>query len=686
MENTSPAANPLLDLTQPPRFGAILPEHAGPALEQVLAENRRALENLLAAGVLRTWDSFAQPIEDMRERLVRMWSPVSHLHAVMDSEPLRAAYNAGLPKVTSYFTELAQDERLYAGYKSIAASPGFAQLTQAQKKIVENTLRDFRLAGAELSPEKKARLLQIQKNLSVLSSRFSNNLLDATNNFVIFVENRDELLGIPEDVLQSARVAAEKQGVAGWKFTLHAPSYLPVMQYAHNRSLRERMYRAYYTRSSELDNAEWDNTPLLTEILRLRAEEAQLLGYRNYAELSLVPKMAESPEQVYKFLSDILERATPSANCELDELRQVAKFTFDIDELAPWDIPFLTEQLRSSKFGYSNDQLKAYFPVSKVLEGMLQLAENLFGLRFVREDSATWHPDVIYLKVIENNVLQGHLFFDLYARDTKHEGAWMDPAVSRCRIKEHFQVPVVYIVCDFTPPFNQVLPTLTHQEVLTLFHEFGHSLHHLMTKIDEPSVSGVHGVEWDAIEVPSQLFEQFAWEWEVLRTISSNETTGEPLPEQLYAAMRSSKNFHAARKLVSSCVYATFDLEVHMSSIPEITPVFLFRDIHRKYSKAPLSDFSFPINQLTHIFSGAYAAGLYSYEWAEVLVADIYAMFQNALNAGSPAADVVKKELFEVGGSRSMIESFSAIRDRAPDPIYYFRSLGLTKSDECTHK
>lgn len=585
-----------------------------------------------------------------------------------------------MPKITQYYSELGQNLDLFNKVKAIRNGAEYATLGAARKKIIENGLRDFRLGGAELSEDKKARFLAIQEELAVLCSKFSDNLLDATNDYTLVLENRDELSGLPDDVLQAAQEAAQAADKVGWLFTLKSPSYLPLMQYAHNRNLRERMYRAYSTRASELGKAEWDNTPLITEILKLRSEEARLLNYHNYAEVSLVPKMAKSPEEVHKFLCDITERATPSANAELDELREIAKLSFGIDELAPWDMPFLTEHLRTSKFGFSNNQLRAYFPLPKVLEGMLQLAEKLFGINFERGNADTWHPDVVHLKVIENTVLQGYLFLDLFARDSKHEGAWMNPTISRSRKLEGVEVAVAYIVCDFTPPSNDVLPTLTHQEVLTLFHEFGHALHHLLSKVDDPAVSGVRGVEWDAVEIPSQFMECFAWEWNVLQTISCNLSTGETLPKELYEAMRSSKNFHSARRLVVSCVYAMFDLVAHMS-VSNKAPIDLFREIHQKYSGAPFTSFAYPINQLTHIFSGAYAAGLYSYEWADVLAADIYAMFQSALFSENAAANTVKKELFETGGSRPMIESFYAMRGRDPDPAFYFRSLGLTESD-----
>ncbi len=675
--------NPLLDFSGLPRFAEIKPEHVAPAIDQLLAENRALIARLLDDGAPPSWQDFIVPMEDANERLSRAWGPVGHLNAVMNSPELREVYNATLPIITQYYAELGQNLALFDKFKALRNSPEFGTLSAARKRIVENELRDFRLGGAELPEGQKKRYLEIQERLADLSSRFSDNLLDATNDYTLVIEDKNELRGLPEDVLQAAQEAAHAADKVGWLFTLKSPSYLPFMQYAYNRNLRERMYRAYSTRASVLGKIEWDNTPLITEILKLRSEEARLLNYQNYAEVSLVPKMAKSPEQVHKFLCDITKRATPSANVELDELREVAKLSFGLDELAPWDMPFLTEHLRSSKFGFSNNQLRAYFPLPKVLEGMLQLAEKLFGVDFERGNADTWHPKVVHLKVIENTILQGHLFLDLFVRDSKHEGAWMNPTISRSRKLEGVQVAVAYVVCDFTPPSNDVLPTLTHQEVLTLFHEFGHALHHLLSKIDDPAVSGVRGVEWDAVEIPSQFMECFAWEWHVLQTISGNLSTGETLPKELYEAMRSSKNFHSARRLVVSCVYAMFDLAAHMSDSNK-APIDLFREIHRKYSGVPFASFAYPINQLAHIFSGAYAAGLYSYEWADVLAADIYAMFQSTLVSEDGAANTVKKELFETGGSRPMIESFHAMRGRDPDPAFYFRSLGLTESDACS--
>jgi oligopeptidase A len=511
--------NPLLDFSGLPRFGELKPEHVAPAVDALLSEGRAVVERVLGAPV--NWESFVAPLEDANERIGRAWGQVSHLHAVLDSPELREAYNANLPKLTQYWTELGQNQHLFEKYKALAASADYATLSAARRRIVDNALRDFRLGGAELPPKKKARYAEIQEELARLGSRFSENLLDATNAFAIVVDER-RIAGIPADVLAAAREAAEKDGKRGWKFTLHAPSYMPVMQYADDRALRQTMYRESATRASEFGKPEWDNTPLIARIVELRRELAQLLGYANYAEVSLVPKMAESPAQVLAFLEDLARRARPFAEKDVAELKDFARREIGLDPLEAWDVAYASEKLRVKRYAFSEQEVKQYFPEEVAVQGLFKVAETLYGVRIYPSQAPKWHPDVHFYEIRDAAGQRvGQFYMDLYARDTKRGGAWMDDAITRRRKGATLQTPVAYLTCNFSRPLSLDSgnrPALfTHDEVLTLFHEFGHGLHHLLTRVEDLGVSGINGVEWDAVELPSQFMENFCWEWEVLR-------------------------------------------------------------------------------------------------------------------------------------------------------------------------
>ena len=676
--------NPLLDLAQPPRFGAILPEHVGPALEHILAENRRALENLLAAGALRSWDSFAQPIEDMRERLVRMWSPVSHLHAVMDSEPLRAAYNAGLPKITDYFTELAQDERLYAGYQSIAANPEFSKLTQAQKKIIENTLRDFRLAGAELPPQEKARFKQLQQEIAALASKFTENLLDATQAWDLRLGDEKDLAGLPETARAMARQNAREKNPEGWRFTLEGPSYIGFMTYADNRELRRRMYGAFSTRASDQGPTagKWDNSDLIVQLLRRRRESARLLGFANYAEYALQTRMAKTVPEVMDFLNDLAARARPAARKDFDELKRFAREAHGVEPLEVWDIAYYSEKLQQAKYYFSQEDVRPYFPETRVVPGVFEVVGRLYGLKITEiKGVEVWHPDVRFYEIRDGaGEVRGRFYMDLYARANKRGGAWMDECINRKRTAAGVQVPVAYLVCNFSPPVAGRPALFTHDEVTTLFHEFGHGLHHMLTRVDYVGVAGINGVAWDAVELPSQFMENWCWEREALDLIAGHYQSGAKIPAELYAKMIAAKNFQSGMQFVRQLEFSLFDMRLHSGYDPESGKSVqqVLDEVRSEVAVMIPPAFNRFQNGFSHIFAGGYAAGYYSYKWAEVLSADAFSKFEERGVFDRATGVEFLQNILEQGGSREPMELFVQFRGRAPKIDALLRHSGLT--------
>jgi oligopeptidase A len=673
--------NPLLDFSGLPRFAEFKPESVAPAMEQLLAENRALIERVSAAGVPATWRDFVQPLEDANERLHRAWGVVGHLNAVMNSPELRDAYNANLAKITQYYSELSQHAGLYARFKALKASPGFEALTRAQKKIVENELRDFRLGGAELPPAQKTRFKEINERLSHLSSRFSDNLLDATNAFEHVVTDPAEAAGIPQDVLETARAAAQADGKQGWKFTLHAPSYLPVMQYADHRGLRELMYRAYVTRASEFGKPEWDNTPLIAEIVQLRAEQARLLGFASYAEYSLEPKMAESPRQVLEFLDQIASRAKPYAERDLKEVTDFARTELGLARLDAWDLAYASEKLRAKRYAFSDQEVKQYFSETRVLPGMFGVVEVLYGIRIEPAQAPVWHPDVRFYAIRDRaGSLIGQFYVDLYARPSKRGGAWMDEAITR-RVKDgRIQEPVAYLNCNFSSPLGGKPAQFTHEEVNTLFHEFGHGLHHLLTRVDYLGVSGINGVEWDAVELPSQFMENFCWEWEVLRPMTAHAETGEPLPRALFDKMLAAKNFQIGMQTVRQIEFALFDLRLHhdFDARGARGVLDLLQEVRARVAVVvPPAYNRFP-NNFSHIFAGGYGAGYYSYKWAEVLSADAYSLFEENGVLDPGTGQRFRDEILGMGGSRPALESFVAFRGREPKIDALLRHNGMS--------
>lgn len=688
------ALNPLLDFSDLPRFDAIKPEHVGPAIDSLLEHCRDVVKDLESRTDQVTWENFVEPLEDATEKLGRAWGAVGHMNAVVDTPELRAAYNENQPKITEFWTALSQNLVLFTKYKALQLGPDYNGYSPARKKIIENAVRDFRLGGAELSDEQKPRFAEIQEKQAALQTRFSENILDATNDYALFVDDEAELAGLPDDAKQAARAAAEADGKPGWKFTLHFPSYFPILQYAENRSLRERIYRANATKASDqaTDHPEWNNTQNIVDILKLRDEEAKLLGYKNFAEVSLVPKMAQTPEQVITFLEDLAKRARPFAEKDLAELRTFADKELGIAELEAWDATYASEKLREQRYAFSEQEVKQYFPEQKVIAGLFRTVETLFSVSIKPDDAPVWHPDVKFFRIERNGALIGQFYLDLYARNGKRGGAWMDDARARRvfagKDGERVQTPIAYLTCNFSSPIiidGKTKPALfTHDEVITLFHEFGHGLHHMLTQVGELGVSGINGVEWDAVELPSQFMENFCWEWDVLQHMTEHAETGKPLPRALYDKMLAAKNFQSGLQTLRQVEFSLFDMRLHDGYDPAGPQSVqdVLNAVRAQVSVMPPPAFNRFQHSFSHIFAGGYAAGYYSYKWAEVLSADAYGAFEeagkadgNVLSASTGARFL--REILAMGGSRPAIESFRAFRGREPEIDALLRHSGM---------
>lgn len=675
--------NPLLDLSGLPRFCDIRPEQITPAIEICLEECRATVARLEVSPDAPSWDNFVTPLENGTEKLSRVWGVVSHLNAVMDTPALRTVYNENLPKVTEFWTAVSQNLALFSRYRALSEAPEFEQLSSTRRKIVRNALRDFRLGGAELAEDKKSRFAEIQEKQAALSQKFSENVLDATNHWALFITDEQRLAGLPEDVKQAAREKAQTEGQPGWKFTLHFPSYFPVLQYADDRTLREQIYYANATKASELGEPQWDNTELIVELLKLRKEEAQLLGYANFGEVSLVPKMAKSPQQVIDFLNDIAVRARPHAEKDLQELRQFSATTLGLEKLEPWDIAYASEKLREARYAFSEQELKQYFPEHQVLAGLFRVIQTLFSVNIEPElsniASSVWHPDVRLFRIEKNGQLVGQFYLDLYARPGKRSGAWMDDARTRQIRDGVTQTPVAYLICNFSPPVGNKPALFTHDEVLTLFHEFGHGLHHLLTRVGDLAVSGIHGVEWDAVELPSQFMENFCWEWDVLRHMTSHVDTGSALPRTLYDKMIAAKNFQIGLQTLRQVEFSLFDMRLHVDFDPmgEQTVQSLLDQVRHQVAVIHPPAYHRFQNSFSHIFAGGYGAGYYSYKWAEVLSADAYAYFEEHGVLNNTAGARFLDEILAVGGSRPALDSFIAFRGRAPSIDAWLRHNGM---------
>ena len=671
--------NPLLDFTDLPRFQAIQVTDITPAVDQLLTENNALIAHLLGLDQTPSWSTFVQPMEDANERLARAWGTVSHLNNVVNSNELRAAYNENLPKISQYYAARGQNLDLFNRFKKLKNSHYFMILTAAQRIIIDNILRDFRLSGAELSEADKARFLLIQEQLAQLAAKFEENLLDATNAFSLLIADEDELRGLPADILQAAQESAQRDQQSGWKFTLHAPSYGPVLQYADNRNLREQMYRAYVTRAAEFGPAEWDNTDLIAKILALRHEEASLLGFASFAELSLISKMAKTPVQAEVFLHDLAQRAKPYAQQEVAELQDFAMTQLGLVDLQAWDVSYVSEKLRVARYDFSDQEIKQYFPESQVLLGMFKLVHTLYGLDIRVGKAEVWHDEVKFYDVYDQTgLLIGQFYLDLYAREHKRGGAWMDDARTRRRIQDVIQTPVAYLTCNFAAPVGDRPALFTHDEVITLFHEFGHGLHHLLTQIEYLGVSGINGVEWDAVELPSQFMENFCWEWEVLVHLTQHVQDQTRLPRTLYDKMLSAKLFQSGLQALRQIEFSLFDLQLHDNKrLGAQTALQLMTEIRSAVAVLIPPDYNRFPNNFSHIFAGGYAAGYYSYKWAEVLSADAYSLFEDNGILSPQIGERFWREVLAVGGSRPAYESFVAFRGREPKIDALLRHNGM---------
>ncbi|MDO5623919.1 MAG: M3 family metallopeptidase [Pseudomonadota bacterium] len=673
--------NPLLDFSDLPLFDQVRPEHVAPAIDQLLAASEAALEAAVAPDLPADWATLSRTLDVATEKLGRAWGTIGHLNAVMDTPELRAAYNAALPKVTEFWTRLGSDERLYAKYKAIAP----VTLNAEQRQAHQNALRGFVLGGAELQGAAKDRYAAIQEQQAELQQKFSENALDATDGYAHYATEA-ELDGVPPDVKAAARAAAESEGQPGYKLTLKLPSYLPVMQFAHSSALRQRLYRAYVTRASdqaEGDGIKFDNAPLMQGILALRQEEAQLLGYTNFGEVSVVPKMAESPQQVVDFLRQLAAKAKPFAERDVADLRAFAKTELKLADPQPWDWPYLSEKLKEARYAFSEQEVKQYFQAPKVLQGLFKIVETLFEVAIRKDSAPVWHPSVEFYRIERDGKLLGQFYLDPGARNGKRGGAWMDDVRARWLRPDtgQLQTPVAQLVCNFAEGVGGKPPLLTHDDVITLFHEFGHGLHHMLTQVNEHDVSGISGVEWDAVELPSQFMENFCWEWDVLKHMTAHVDTGEPLPRALFDKMLAAKNFQAGMQTVRQIEFALFDMLLHTEHDPAKDFQPLLDTVRQEVAVIQPPPFSRTAQTFSHIFAGGYAAGYYSYKWAEVLSADAYAAFEESVTEnGLPSVETGRKyrrEILEAGGSRPAMESFKAFRGREPTLDALLRHQGM---------
>ncbi|MDT8893026.1 oligopeptidase A [Halomonas sp. I1] len=678
------STNPLLDAHSLPPFAEIKPEHVVPAIETLLAENREAIDTLVAQAehAPPTWETLAAPLEALNDRLSRAWSPVSHLNGTMNNEALRDAYEQSLTMLSDYTTWLGQHEGLFRAWQALKDGPAWASLDEGQRRTVANALRDFRLAGVDLPADKKQRYGEIQSRLSSLANTFSNQLLDATQAWHLVLDDDSRLAGLPESALATLAANAEAKGRKGYRITLDFPSFFPVMTHADDRELRREVYTAFVTRASETgpNAGEFDNAPIMEETLALRRELAELLGFATYADYSLATKMAESPQGVIGFLNDLAERAVPQAREEYAELATFAREHLGLPDLAPWDVGYVGEKLREARYAISDEQLRPYFPAPQVVNGLFKVVEKLYGVTFEEDSEAPrYHPDVRFFHIMEKGTPIAGFYLDLYAREGKRGGAWMD----ECRVRREedgtLQLPVAYLTCNFTRPVGEAPALLTHDEVTTLFHEFGHGLHHMLTRQTIADISGINGVAWDAVELPSQFMENYCWEREGLDLIAGHVETGEPLPDELFNKLLAAKNFQSAMGMVRQLEFSLFDFRLHLeASAPSAADIqALLDEVRDGVSVVPRVEFNRFQNGFGHIFAGGYAAGYYSYKWAEVLSADAWSAFEEAGIFDPETGRRFRTEILERGGSRDAAELFRAFRGREPSVEPLLRHSGI---------
>ncbi len=678
--------NPLLDFTGLPRFDVIAPSHVAPALDILIADVRRALDATAASTAAPTWATVVEPMASALDHLDRAWGAVRHLNAVLDTPPLREAYNVALPKVVALYTDIGQDLRLYDRYRALRAAPGYASLDEAQRKVIDNALRDFKLAGAELPDAGKARFKALQEELADVSTQFSEHLLDATNAWAYYASEA-ELAGVPADVVAVARAAAENEGREGHKLTLRMPCLLPVLQYAHRRDLRARLHEAHATRASDLGaKPEWDNGPLIGKILAGRREEAQLLGYPNFAHVSLVPKMADHPDEVIAFLRDLARRAKPFAERDFEELVAFARIHLDLGTLEPWDLAYASEKLKEHRYAFDEQAVRRYFPEDAVLAGLFRVVEAIYGITIRASTAPIYHSTVRFFTLRDaQGTIVGEFYFDLYAREGKRSGAWMDDVINRSRRRGEVQHPVAFLTCNLPAPVGDQPATFTHDDVITIFHEFGHGLHLLLTRVEVPGVTGLQGVEWDAIELPSQFMENFCWEWDVVRHMTRHVDTGEPLPRELFDKMLAAKNFQSGMATVRQVEMGLTDMLIHAEydtahAGDAASPQAIHDAVRREVAVTPRAPYDRFLDSFSHVFAGGYAAGYYSYKWAEVLSADAYSLFEEEGVLSPVAGARFRDEVLARGGSRTALESFVAFRGRPPQLDALLRHNGMVVS------
>ena len=672
--------NPLLETHELPPFSTILPEHVKPAVEAIIKENEESIESLLNSDTPFTWANLQEPLDKLDDRFSQAWSPVGHMNAVVNSDELRDAYNSCLPILSEYSTRIGQNRKLYDAYQSIADSETFSALDSAQKKVITDSLRDFKLAGVALDDDKKERYGAIKKQLSELTSKFSDNVLDATMAWSKLIKDETELVGLPESALAGAKQLAEAKGEEGWLLNLDFPSFFPVMTYGDNRELREEVYTAFCTRASDQgpNAGQSDNSENIKEILKLRHELAQLLDFNNFAEYSLATKMAGSTDQVVEFLEDLAKRSKPQAEKELAELKAYAKKEFGVDTMDAWDVGYYGEKLRQQRYAISQEELRPWFPAEKAISGMFDVVHRLYGIEFeTATDIDTWHNDVRFYNIKRNGETIGRFYLDLYAREHKRGGAWMDVCRSRWTLDNKTQLPVAYLTCNFTPPVGDKPALLTHDEVVTLFHEFGHGLHHMLTKVDYAAVSGIGGVAWDAVELPSQFMENWCWEEEGLALISGHFETGEPLPQDKLDKLLAAKNFQSAMMMVRQLEFSLFDFKLHRDYSADTNVQEFLDQVRQQVAVVVPPAFNRFQNSFSHIFAGGYAAGYYSYKWAEVLSADAFSRFEEEGIFNADTGQSFLKEILEKGGSAEPMELFVKFRGREPKIDALLRHSGI---------
>lgn len=671
--------NPLLTFTDLVDFAAIRSEHVIPAIQSRIQDADEALQRVTLDATPCTWESVIDPLERTTLKLSRTWGVVSHLMSVVDSPELREAYNEALPLITQFWIKLSQSD-LSKKYLGIQQSTVFKTLSATRQRIIEQELLEFKLAGAFLPQEKKDTLKGIKETLAQDNQKFSENLLDATNAFELLITDEKELAGIPADDIASFKETAEAEGKSGYKITLQIPHYIAVLQYAQNRALREKLYHAYVTRASEFDfEGKFNNAPVMKHIVELRRDEAKLLDYPHYGALSLATKMAETTDEVVAFLRDLAQKSLPQAKADMAEVKQFAKNTLGIADPQSWDLPFASEKLREAKYAYSDQEVKQYFTEPAVFKGLFGLVEFLFGIKIVAAQAPTWHPDVKFFR-IENQKGEkvAEFYMDLYARANKRGGAWMDNDRVRNRLNGSLETPIAYLVCNFSKPVGGKPALLTHDDVLTLFHEFGHGLHHMLSRVDDPAASGINGVEWDAVEMPSQFMENFAWNWEVLQNLTAHVDTGAKLPRALFDKMIAAKNFQSGMGMVRQLEFALFDMQLHTTFDVETDEILaLLKDVRREVAVTEQPDYNRFPNSFSHIFAGGYAAGYYSYKWAEVLSSDAFSLFEENGILDQTTGQKWLKEVLEVGSSRPALDSFIAFRGRKPTIDALLRHSGI---------